>query len=207
MKTDLRNTDTKERVIVEARRLYRTGGYSHLNLDKISKSLQITRPALYFHFPGGKEEVLIEVIKSFNNEIVGHLEEAIRTGSNIRQQIKNILVGVASQGLLQQGELIEADLEHLAAFAQQELQNLFYNVNQIITDLIREGIRKGELRTVDPNIAFFSFMGLCQQVDQYQTLRQCVPADFAATIPTDSEELIDKLLDLWFGGMEAPTRI
>ncbi len=203
VKIDLRNTDTKDRVIAEAQRLYQTGGYSHLNLDLIAKSLNITRPALYFHFPGGKNDLLLEVIKSFGEEIVRHFKKAIEEGHNSYSRIKNILLSVAQQGLLNHGELIDAELDNLTSEAQQEMQHIFNAVHSLVTQVIEEGIEEKELRKVDPNIAFFSFMGLCQQVKQYESMRRCVQADFMKDIPASVEELADQLLDLWFRGMEA----
>src|SRR5215210_2449885 len=100
LKADLRTTDTQERVIEEARRLYTAGGYNHLYLDGIGRSLKITRPALYFHFPGGKEQLLQEVIESFGAEIVGKLQAATAGCSTVRGTLRNILLYVASKPMI-----------------------------------------------------------------------------------------------------------
>src|SRR5881275_3243629 len=110
LKADLRTTDTRERVIEEARRLYIAGGYNHLNLDVIARSLKITRPALYFHFPDGKEQLLREVIEAFGTEIIGELQAAIVGCASVKERLRNILVYVANKPLIDARELCQAEL-------------------------------------------------------------------------------------------------
>jgi AcrR family transcriptional regulator len=207
MKADLRTTDTKERVIAEARRLYQLGGYSHLSLDAIAKALNITRPALYFHFPGGKDQLLVEVLKSWNEEAMRQLEGVLQENQDARSRLREIMVGVVNHPLPDSKEIIMAHIAQLSEAYQKELFQVMVQLNRIVTNVIKEGIRKGELREVDPNIAFFSFMALCHQVEKYPALCQQMPQEFASQFPESVEETIDKLLDLWFCGIVAPTRM
>lgn len=206
MKVDLRNTDTKERIIAEAIRQFQVGGYSHLNLDAIAKSLNITRPALYFHFSGGKEQLYIEVIKSFGADITNLIQAAICGGNTTYARLRNLLLMVARHPLLDQKQLIMAHHDSLTSDAQAELKNIFYNISQLINSIIENGIRDGELRKVDVNIACFSLMGLGHQVEQYINLQEILPEDFTCKIPLNVEELVEQLLDLWFTGMQAPAK-
>src|SRR6476620_7102532 len=151
LKSDLRTTDTRERVIEEARRLYTAGGYNHLNLDVIARSLKITRPALYFHFPDGKEQLLQEVIESFGTEIVGQLQTAIVGCASAKGKFRNILVYGTTKPLIDARELFQAELEDLSLETRKKLQNVLQNMNMIITGIVEDGINGGELRPVNPN--------------------------------------------------------
>jgi AcrR family transcriptional regulator len=203
MKSDLRTTDTKERVIAEARRLYQLGGYSYLNMDHIAKTLKITRPALYFHFPGGKDQLIIEVIKSWGDEVIKQVETAIRENEDVRTRLKHIMYGVTLLPLPDDKEIAQAQLCHLNQQAQEEMHLFIISINRLITGVIEEGICKGELRQVDPNIVFISFTGLCHQVEKLPVIRQLLPQEFASKFPDTVEELADKLLELWFEGIIA----
>ncbi len=204
LKADLRTTDTRERVILEARRLYIAGGYNHLNLDVIARTLKITRPALYFHFPDGKEQLLQEVIESFGTEIVGQLQEAIVGCASVKGQLRSILLYVTTKPLIDSREICQAELEDLSLETRKKLQNVFQNISQVITLIVEEGIKGGELRSVDLNIAVFSFMSLCQQVEQFVNLRLQLPQEMCGRFPEKVEDMVDGLLDLWFDGISSP---
>jgi AcrR family transcriptional regulator len=202
MKADLRNTDTKERIITEGLRLYQQGGYKHLNLDSIARLLDITRPALYFHFPGGKEQLLDEVLMSWAEMVIQDLEKIVRENQDARCRVRAIMLGITFQPFPGDKEIIKARF-HDGSTTQKEFESFFLKINQIITGVIREGIEKGELRPVDPNIAFFSLMGFCDQVAHYQAFREQLPGSFTCMMPERNEELVEKLIDLWFDGVVA----
>lgn len=204
LKADLRTTDTRARVIAEAGRLYLAGGYSHLNLDVIARTLKITRPALYFHFPGGKEQLLQEVIHLFGIEIAKQLQAATGGCPDVYSRLKNILLSVVNRPLIDSRELCLAELEDLNPETRQKLLEVFHTMNRVITQIVEEGIAGGELRPVNPNIVVFSFMALCQQIEQFLTLRHQLPQEFSGKFPEKIEELIDSLLDLWFKGIKGP---
>lgn len=56
-----RSTDSKQRMIVAARRLYRRRGYVATALSEVLQESAAPRGSVYFHFPGGKEELGTEV--------------------------------------------------------------------------------------------------------------------------------------------------
>ena len=56
-----KKTDTKERMIVAARRLFREHGYLGTALSDVVTESAAPRGSIYFHFPGGKEELATEV--------------------------------------------------------------------------------------------------------------------------------------------------
>jgi AcrR family transcriptional regulator len=202
IKADLRTTDTKERIIFEARQLYTAGGYNHLNLDVIAKTLKITRPALYFHFPGGKEQLLREVIKLFGTEIGEQIQGAIKNCPDVVSQLKNIIASVANQPMIDSREVCLAEIDDLSVETRHELYAVYQNVTRIITEIFEKGIERGELRPVNPSIAVFSFMGLYQQVEQFIRMRHYLPQELTSTYPEDIKGFADNLFDLWFRGIK-----
>lgn len=67
---DHRRTDTRDRILSVALRLFATQGYATTSLREIADELGVTKAALYFHFKT-KEEILSGIL-------LGHLE-AINT--------------------------------------------------------------------------------------------------------------------------------
>src|ERR1700749_5360066 len=56
-----RKSDAKDRMIAAARRLFREHGYFGTALSDVVTESAAPRGSIYFHFPGGKEEVASEV--------------------------------------------------------------------------------------------------------------------------------------------------
>jgi TetR/AcrR family transcriptional repressor of lmrAB and yxaGH operons len=56
-----RKSDSKDRMIASARRLFREHGYLGTALSDVVTDSAAPRGSMYFHFPGGKEELATEV--------------------------------------------------------------------------------------------------------------------------------------------------
>jgi TetR/AcrR family transcriptional regulator, lmrAB and yxaGH operons repressor len=56
-----KKTDSKERMVAAARRLFREHGYLGTALSDVVTESAAPRGSIYFHFPGGKEELAAEV--------------------------------------------------------------------------------------------------------------------------------------------------
>ena len=56
-----KKTDSKERMVAAARRLFREHGYLGTALSDVVAESAAPRGSIYFHFPGGKEELATEV--------------------------------------------------------------------------------------------------------------------------------------------------
>jgi len=54
----------KAQIITKAESLFFSTGFKATSLQDIADQLQIKPASLYYHFPGGKEEIYIEVLKN-----------------------------------------------------------------------------------------------------------------------------------------------
>lgn len=66
--------DTKSLLIDTATILFQQKGYKSVGLNEILKACNITKGALYHHFPNGKEELLITCLKALNEVITADIE-------------------------------------------------------------------------------------------------------------------------------------
>ena len=55
--------DTKSQIIYIATNLFQQKGYKGVGVSEILKACNITKGALYHHFPNGKEELLIACLQ------------------------------------------------------------------------------------------------------------------------------------------------
>jgi TetR/AcrR family transcriptional regulator, lmrAB and yxaGH operons repressor len=71
-----RRSDSKDRMIAAARRLFREHGYFGTALSEVVSESSAPRGSLYFHFPGGKEELATEVALVHNADTIAGINRA-----------------------------------------------------------------------------------------------------------------------------------
>lgn len=66
--------DTKSLLVDVATKLFQQKGYKGTGLNEILAACQITKGALYHHFPNGKEELLLACLQSLHEAITADIE-------------------------------------------------------------------------------------------------------------------------------------
>jgi TetR/AcrR family transcriptional regulator, lmrAB and yxaGH operons repressor len=69
----VRRSDSRDRMITAARRLFREHGYLGTALSDVINESAAPRGSLYFHFPGGKEELAAEVALRHAADVIAHI--------------------------------------------------------------------------------------------------------------------------------------
>src|ERR1700744_5053212 len=86
-----KSTDTKERMVVAARRLFREHGYLGTALSDVITESAAPRGSIYFHFPGGKEELATEVTLLHAADRIAHINRAAATATTAAQLIETFM--------------------------------------------------------------------------------------------------------------------
>lgn len=68
-----RTTHARQDAIDTAVRLFRTQGYSATGLNQLLEESGAPKGSFYFHFPGGKEQLALEALKAFGEELRGRI--------------------------------------------------------------------------------------------------------------------------------------
>jgi TetR/AcrR family transcriptional regulator, lmrAB and yxaGH operons repressor len=83
-----RRTDSKERMVAAARRLFREHGYLGTALSDVVTESAAPRGSIYFHFPGGKEELATEVTLLHAADGIARINRAAAATSTAGQLIE-----------------------------------------------------------------------------------------------------------------------
>jgi TetR/AcrR family transcriptional repressor of lmrAB and yxaGH operons len=83
-----KKNDSKERMIAAARRLFREHGYLGTALSDVVTESAAPRGSIYFHFPGGKEELASEVNLLHAGDHIAHMNRAAATTNTAGQLIE-----------------------------------------------------------------------------------------------------------------------
>lgn len=83
--------DTKSLLIVNATTLFQQKGYKSVGVNEILKACNITKGALYHHFPNGKEELLITCLHALNNDITTHIKAIFSQHSSTQEALLSMI--------------------------------------------------------------------------------------------------------------------
>jgi TetR/AcrR family transcriptional repressor of lmrAB and yxaGH operons len=83
-----KRSDSKDRMIAAARRLFREHGYLGTALSDVVTESAAPRGSIYFHFPGGKEELASEVILLHAADAIARINRAAAATSTAAQLIE-----------------------------------------------------------------------------------------------------------------------
>ena len=97
-----KKTDSKERMVVAARRLFREHGYLGTALSDVVTESAAPRGSIYFHFPGGKEELAIEVTLLHASDRIAQINRAAAAATSAAQLIE-IYMGSERDDLVASG--------------------------------------------------------------------------------------------------------
>ncbi|MFD6950890.1 TetR family transcriptional regulator [Nocardiopsis sp. TSRI0078] len=88
---------TRSRLIIGARELIETHGYSGTGLNQVLAVSGAPRGSLYFHFPGGKDELVAAAIEESGAEVGALIEEAADRAPDARGAVLGLLDAFAAR--------------------------------------------------------------------------------------------------------------
>jgi len=90
-----RPTDARDRTLETAARLFRRQGYHGTPVSQILEESGAPRGSLYFHFPGGKEEIATEAVAVASAEMEALIDWALERSTTPIELVGRILGGLA----------------------------------------------------------------------------------------------------------------
>jgi TetR/AcrR family transcriptional regulator, lmrAB and yxaGH operons repressor len=87
----VRRSDSRVRMISAARQLFREHGYRGTALVDVIAASEAPRGSMYFHFPGGKEELAGEVILAHGTTVIAQINRAAASTDSAAELIAAFL--------------------------------------------------------------------------------------------------------------------
>ena len=188
--TERSQSDVKKMIIKSAMRLFAYKGFDGTSMRDIAKAVGITLPTIYYYF--GNKEGLYKFILQ---EVIEKLMEATATAVVGVEGIRQKLIAMCMtkhRFIAENREMMLLYLRELSSPTGEGSLNKSLEKCVIMLEVaVREGIEKGELRQVDPNIAAWYLMGVFSTYDMRIVSIGKLP----------SEEEIRAVIDLALGGI------
>jgi AcrR family transcriptional regulator len=180
-------------VILAAGRAMAQRGFASTSLDDVAKTLNVTKPALYYYVRS-KHEILFEYHKLAFELGARCRAEALAKG---RTGLDKLLIYLRAYvtGLIEElgGGSAMTEYHHLTPEAQRELQPLRDEYDRFYRGLIAEGVRDGSIRAVDPKMTIFFVVGAVRGIHRWYD-----PAG-----PLRAAEIAEAFVDLVRAALEA----
>lgn len=133
-------TDSKERMLAAATRLFQTKGYNATGLREILEESNSPKGSLYYYFPEGKEELAVEALKEARQTICTKIrttmKKATDAAAGITAAIDDMKGSIGKEGRLQELSLSLIALETYLSSdklssackeAFEELEDIYYD--------------------------------------------------------------------------------
>jgi len=139
--------ETRQQILEVARELFLARGYKGVSMKEVAEEVQVTSAALYYHFPGGKQDLFFSIIQMM-------LEEWTQGAIIVTTQVQGLREGLIklTQYLLtlpiDRFSILARDIHEnvldreTQRVALEQLQHVFV---QHVTDLFQQAIDAGEI--------------------------------------------------------------
>ena len=142
---DHATTDGRERILKAAALLFHERGYAAVTLKDIAEKVGIKQSSIYYHFPGGKEELFIEVMNRSMEEHKRGLDLAAAWGRTLEEKLVSMGRWLLSQPAINLQRIIESDLMEIDPLQRSPLERASYgSLMGPIMQVLSEAEARGE---------------------------------------------------------------
>lgn len=192
MTGEIENSESREHVLRVAERLFSERGYTAVTLKDIAEELGVRQAALYYHVPGGKEDLFVEVTKrSFTRHRKGLEEASKQDAASLSSQLNAMASWLLSQPPLDLLRMARSDLPALSKEHAQELYVLGYaSLEEPVQSVLTQAYQRGEIRLIDSQVmsaVFLSSMDTIHDMHRYKGIPK--------------EVLARDIIEIWLDGL------
>ncbi len=159
-----RDPQRKEKIIGVAMEIFSGRPYHQVTMDEIARRAGVAKSTLYYYFPS-KEALYATLLHEGLNLLLRELKDQFRDESpleNLKQFIKKMVLFF----LEHREALVVLQSEESALYNKrlEECYKQYCSIKEVLTNIIQEGIEKGELRgDISPRMAAHILIGMIKE--------------------------------------------
>jgi len=162
-------------ILTNSAELFLAKGYRGVSMKMIADAVDVTSAALYYHFPGGKEDLFAAMVQSvFLDEGLARIDEALAEPGGVRERLTQLTSALLALPLDERLSLLLRDArEHLEDPEHQKvILSLLHNIRRQISDLLQHAQDAGEIRRDLPaNVLVSLYVGMLREAKGSRTDR------------------------------------
>jgi TetR/AcrR family transcriptional regulator, cholesterol catabolism regulator len=164
-----KNISKKEVIIKKASVLFKTKGFNAASMRELAETVGVEAPSLYNHI-GSKSELLQNICFKVANEFTAHFIETENKACSITAKIELIIRFHITMMLNEFNEVYVANHEwkHLPESFLSNFLTLRRNYEKNLVALFEEGIKKKELKKINPYVAVLTLLSAVRGLEFWQ---------------------------------------
>ena len=185
-------TRRRSEIANTAVQIFTEKGFSETSMREIAEAAGVGKSTIYDYFPS-KDEILINFIGEATRQLTVWAEEILAQDLSTAEKIRRIMCKHLEHLLANKQQFLKVTLEaqRLSTDSQKRIQRHRHDYQDLMCDLVQEGIKSSEFRPVNPLLTVRVMLTLLSSA-------------VYTTRPTGSpEEMLLDTLDILFKGMEA----
>lgn len=156
--------DTRALALEAAHRLLNQHGYLGVSMDAVADAIGVRKASLYYHFPEGKEQLILEIADGVNAQDASGFAQAIESATSVRERLLALARYVI--GERRQSSVVLRDaMRFMTPDHQQHIYQRFYDGQYApLHATLEAGVVSGELRPHDLTRSAWAFLGLLSEM-------------------------------------------
>ena len=186
--------EASSHVLDKAEQLFLEKGYAQTKLRDLAASLNMKPASLYYHAPGGKEELWNRVIeRAMKRHKVELTRAAAQAGTDLRSQLRAMGDWLISQPPVNIVSLASANVniaesEQFTVIAEQ----LYEGLMAPVASVVRQAIDRDEIKKVEPDLVAGALV---------TSINGMLPLAKNSQLPTTLQALVYQLIDIFMDGL------
>lgn len=155
----------RESILAAAVQLFAEYGYHAAPLRDIARIAGIQAASIYHHYPN-KQSLLVEIMETHMQRLIGALEHILRTYDEPLQRLDEAIANHIRLHTSYKNEffIIDTEIRALEGENRPYIISLRKKYEALIQDLIRNGMEQGVFRQSDVKIASYAIIAMCTEV-------------------------------------------
>jgi len=169
-------------------------GFLETSMREIAEAAGVGKSTLYDYFPS-KDEIMIAYVVDEVERLTAQAQAIIAQDISVREKFRRIWHNHLQSMLANKHMYIKISFEaqRLSLESQQRIQVHRHAYQDMLCELVEEGIRQGEFRPVNPLLAIRGMFSLV------------TPMVYTSRPTGSPEQMLEEGLDIIFNGLEAKT--
>ncbi len=158
--------NSRTRILDQAEALFASRGLAAVTLRDIASPLGLRHSALYYHFPGGKEELYAAVTERNVRRHGEGLEAALEAGGpELRGRLEGAAGWLLSQPPMDLIRMVHSDLKALSPEVSGRIMELVYTLMmRRLQEAFETARESGAVGECDPGLLAGGFLGLVESL-------------------------------------------
>lgn len=160
---------SREKILDTAEHLFVELGYRSVRLKNVAGHVGMRQASLYYHFPGGKRELYVAVMRrSFRRKREGLTAEINAVGPHWREKLESAAAWLLSQTLYDYRRMVRSDLPEIAREdAEMLAREVYAALHEPLEEIFSLGAEQENLQLPARGMMSGSFIAI---IDGIQTI-------------------------------------